>query len=108
MDKYEEMKTFVQIVESGGISHAANQLNIAKSAVSRRLNDLELRLSVRLFNRSTRKFNLTDTGNAYYQQCIRLLNDLAEVESLVTRENKVLKGKLRITVPLSFGLGHLG
>ena len=108
MDKYEEMKTFVQIVESGGISHAANHLDIAKSAVSRRLNDLEARLRVQLFNRSTREFHLTDTGNAYYQQCIRLLNDLAEVESLVTRENKTLKGKLRVAVPLSFGLGHLG
>jgi len=108
MNKYEEMKTFIQIVESGGISHAANQLDIAKSAVSRRLNDLEQRLDIRLFNRSTRKFSLTDTGRAYYKQCLRLLNDLAEVESLVSRENTLLKGKLRVAAPLSFALGHLG
>ena len=108
MDKYEEMRTFVHIVDSGGISHAADQLGIAKSAVSRRLSDLESRLRIQLFNRSTRKFNLTDTGQSYYNECIRLLNDLEEVESLVTRSNLKLSGKLRITAPLSFGLGHLG
>ncbi len=108
MDKYEEMKTFVQIVDSGGISHASNKLDIAKSAVSRRLNDLESRLRIQLFNRSTRKFSLTDTGKSYYEQCLRLLNDLEEVESLVTNENTKLTGKLRIAAPLSFGIGHLG
>jgi len=108
MDKYEEMKTFVQIVDSGGISHAASKLDIAKSAVSRRLNDLESRLHIQLFNRSTRKFSLTDTGKSYYEQCLRLLNDLDEVESLVTNENRKLTGKLRIAAPLSFGVAHLG
>lgn len=108
MDKYEEMKTFVQIVDSGGITQAANKLDIAKSAVSRRLNDLECRLRVTLFNRSTRKFSLTDTGKSYYEQCLRLLNDLEEVESLVTNENSRITGKLRVTAPLSFGLAHLG
>jgi len=108
MDKYKEMKTFVQIVDSGGISHASDKLNIAKSAVSRRLNDLESRLRIQLFNRSTRKFSLTDTGKSYYEQCLRLLNDLEEVESLVTNENTKLTGKLSITAPLSFGIGHLG
>lgn len=108
MDKYEEMKTFVQIVNSGGISHASNKLDIAKSAVSRRLSDLESRLRVQLFNRSTRKFSLTDTGKSYYEQCLRLLNDLEEVESLVTNENTKLTGRLRIAAPQSFGLAHLG
>lgn len=108
MDRYEEMKTFIQIVESGGISHASDKLNIVKSAVSRRLNDLEARLDIQLFNRTTRKFSLTDTGKSYYEHCLRLLNDLDEVESSVSRDNKILKGKLRISVPLSFGLGHLG
>ena len=107
MDRYEEMKTFVHIVDSGGISHAADQLGIAKSAVSRRLSDLESRLSIQLFNRSTRKFSLTDTGQSYYNECIRLLNDLEEVESSITSSNQKLTGKLRITAPLSFGLGHL-
>jgi len=108
MDRYEEMKTFVHIVDSGGISHAADQLGIAKSAVSRRLSDLESRLSIQLFNRSTRKFSLTDTGQSYYDECIRLLNDLEEVEASVISSSQKLTGKLRITAPLSFGLGHLG
>jgi len=108
MDKFEEMKTFVFIVDTGGITHAANKLNIAKSAVSRRLNDLESRLHIQLFNRSTRKLSLTDLGKSYYEQCLRLLNDLNEVESSITSENTKLTGKLRIAAPLSFGVGHLG
>jgi len=108
MDKYEEMRTFVHIVDAGGISHAANRLDIAKSAVSRRLNDLEARLQVQLFNRSTRKLSITDTGRSYYQQCLRLLNDLNEVESSLCEDNAKLTGTLRIAAPLSFGLSHLG
>jgi len=108
MDRYEEMQTFVRIIDAGGISRAADQLDIVKSAVSRRLSDLESRLGVQLINRSTRKFTLTDTGRAYYDQCIRLLNDLEEVESSLSSEYKKVTGKLRISTPLSFGLSHLG
>ena len=50
MDRFEALNTFVVIVQSGGISAAADRLNIAKSAVSRRLHDLERRLGVRLLN----------------------------------------------------------
>jgi len=108
MDRYEEMQTFVRIIDAGGISRAAEQLDLVKSAVSRRLSDLESRLGVQLINRSTRKFTLTDTGRAYYEQCIRLLNDLEEVESSLSSEYKKVTGKLRISAPLSFGLSHLG
>lgn len=108
MDRYEEMQTFIRIIDAGGISRASEQLNLAKSAVSRRLSDLEERLGVQLMNRTTRKFTLTDTGQAYYEQCTRLLNDLDEVESSLTSDDKKVTGKLRISVPLSFGLAHLG
>jgi len=108
MDRYEEMQTFIRVIDAGGISRAAEQLDLVKSAVSRRLSDLESRLGVQLINRSTRKFTLTDTGKAYYEQCHRLLNDLDEVESSLSSENKKVTGKLRLSAPLSFGLGHLG
>ena len=108
MDRYEEMQTFVRIIDAGGISRAADQLDLVKSAVSRRLSDLEKRLGVQLITRSTRKLTLTDTGRAYYDQCLRLLNDLDEVESSLASEYKKVTGKLRISAPLSFGLAHLG
>jgi len=108
MDRYEEMQTFVRIIDAGGISRAADQLDLVKSAVSRRLSDLETRLGVQLITRSTRKLTLTDTGRAYYDQCIRLLNDLEEVETSLSSEYKKVTGRLRISAPLSFGLAHLG
>lgn len=107
MDPFEEMQTFIRVVDAGGISRAADQLDIAKSAVSRRLSDLETRLGVQLITRTTRKLSITDTGKAYYPQCLRLLNDLQEVESSVSSEHQRLSGKLRIAIPLSFGLAHL-
>ena len=54
MGQLEEMNIFIRIVEAGGISRAADQLGLAKSAVSRRLVDLEMSLGVRLLNRTTR------------------------------------------------------
>jgi DNA-binding transcriptional LysR family regulator len=55
MSHWEEMHTFVRVVEAGSISKAAEQIGIAKSGVSRRLADLERRLGVRLINRTTRR-----------------------------------------------------
>ena len=76
MDRFEEMRTFTAVVEAGGITAAAERLGIAKSAVSRRLADLEERLSVELFRRTTRRMNLTDTGQGFYERCLRILRAL--------------------------------
>jgi DNA-binding transcriptional LysR family regulator len=108
VDKFEELRTFVGVVEAGGITGAAERLGIAKSAVSRRLADLEERLSVQLFRRTTRRMNLTDTGKSFYERCLRILADLDEAEVAVSQEHGTLRGRLRVAVPLSFGLEHLG
>ena len=108
MDRLEEMRTFVGVVEAGSITRAAERLGVAKSAVSRRLADLEERLSVQLFRRTTRVLDLTDTGEAFYQRCLRILADVEEAESAVSQAHGTLRGRLRVAVPLSFGLAHLG
>jgi DNA-binding transcriptional LysR family regulator len=108
MNQYEEMQTFIRIVDAGSITKAAEQLNTVKSAVSRRLTDLEKRLGVSLITRTTRTQTLTNSGKSYYQQCLRLIDDLAEVESQIRNQHSALKGKIRIAAPLSFGLSHLG
>lgn len=107
MDRFEEMQTFVRVVDSGSLSAAADRLDIAKSAVSRRLAELESRLGVQLLNRTTRRINLTDSGRQYYQQCIRLLAELEEAEQLVSSDHASLSGTIRIAAPLSFGILHL-
>lgn len=107
MNKFEEMQTFVGVVETGSLSAAADRMNIAKSAVSRRLAGLETRLGVQLLNRTTRRLSLTDSGRAYYQRCLRILADLEEAEQAVTAAHGELRGTVRLAAPLSFGILHL-
>ncbi|PTB82934.1 LysR family transcriptional regulator [Methylophaga nitratireducenticrescens] len=107
MNQIEDMQTFKRIVEAGSISLAAEQLDTVKSAVSRRLKDLEKRLNVTLLQRTTRRQTLTEAGHRYYQHCLRLLDDIAEAEAQISDIEAELSGKLRISAPVSFGLMHL-
>ena len=108
MDRFEDLQTFVRVVETGNISRAAERMHIAKSAVSRRIADLEHRLGVQLFRRTTRQFNLTVSGQSFYERAVRILDDLDEAEQAVSQQHGTLSGILRVAVPLSFGLLHLG
>ncbi len=107
MGQLEEMQNFIRVVEAGSISHAAEQLGVAKSGVSRRLVELEARLGVRLLNRTTRRSSLTEAGQAYYQRAVKLMADVEELDATTADTGALLKGTLRLAVPLSFGLGHL-
>lgn len=107
MGQLEDMSVFVRIVEAGGIGKAADQLDMAKSGISRRLVALENRLGVRLINRTTRKTSLTAVGREYYEAAVRLIGDVSELDSLTADAGTSLEGVLRLAVPLSFGLCHL-
>ena len=80
MDRFENMDTFIRVVEAGSISGAADRMGVAKSAVSRRLKELETHLGVELFHRTTRQMTLTDTGRSFYHQAVRILDDVLEKE----------------------------
>jgi DNA-binding transcriptional LysR family regulator len=108
MNRFENMDTFIRVVEAGGISAAADRLGVAKSAVSRRLKELEKHLGVELFHRTTRQMNLTDTGRAFYHQAVRILDDVLEAEIATSQAHGTLKGSLKIALPSSFGLMHMG
>lgn len=107
MNQFEDMQTFVRIVESGSITKAAEQMDIVKSVVSRRLSELEKRLGVTLLTRTTRSQTLTHSGSSYYEQCLRIIDDLAEIESSIKDEHCALAGRIKIAAPFSFGLKHL-
>jgi len=108
MNRLLEMEIFVRVVDAGSISGAADRLNLAKSAVSRRLAELERRLGVRLLNRTTRRLSLTAAGGAFYDRCAGILADVADAEQTVADADAELSGQLRLAAPLSFGIGHLG
>ncbi len=108
MDRFDALQTFIRVVDAGSFSLAAERMNTAKSAVSRRVADLEAHLGVRLLNRTTRSLSLTESGRTLYQRALRLVADLEEVEATLSTQATALKGSLRIAAPLSFGLLHLG
>lgn len=108
MDRFENMENFIRVVEAGSISGAADRQGVAKSAVSRRLKELEGHLGVELFHRTTRQMNLTETGRSFYQQAQRILQDVHEAELATSQAHGVLNGRLKVALPLSFGLMHLG
>lgn len=107
MNRLAEIEAFVQVARAGSVSGAATRMNIAKSAISRRLSDLEARLGVQLVNRTTRRINLTDAGNVFLRRAVTLLDDLEEAEAEAGAGQTDLAGKLKIAAPLSFGLKHL-
>ena len=107
MDKFEDLQAFVAVVEAGSFTAAADRLDTAKSAVSRRVSGLEERLGVQLLQRTTRTLNLTETGRSFYERGARILADLDEAESAVQQQHGDLRGTLRIALPLSFGVRHM-
>lgn len=107
MNEFTQIKTFVTLVESHSISKAAENMDVAISAVSRRLKELESSLGVQLIQRTTRKMHLTEAGEKFYLRCIRVLDDLEEAKQEVSNTAKELSGTLKIATPLSFGVAHL-
>ena len=107
MDRFEDIQAFVAVVDSGSFTAAADRLEVAKSAVSRRVSSLEERLGVQLLRRTTRVLNLTDTGRSFYERSKRILADLEEAEAGVQHQHGELSGVLRFAMPLSFGVRHM-
>jgi DNA-binding transcriptional LysR family regulator len=107
MDRLAEMEAFVSVVDHGGFTEAARRLGLSKSAVSKSVAALEGRLTVRLLNRTTRRVSATELGLAYYDRARTLLRDAADADSMVTAMQATPQGALRISVPVSFGVGGL-
>lgn len=108
MNRLLEMEIFATVADAGSISGAAERLDMVKSAVSKRLADLEIRLGVSLMTRTTRRLSLTDAGAEFYKCCTAILAEVAAAEAGVTEADAELSGPIRIAAPLSFGLLHLG
>lgn len=105
------LKAFVGVVDSGGISAAATRMNVAKSVLSARLTRLESELRVKLLHRSPRGITLTDAGGRFYAHArdvlARLQQAVDEVSDTDTDTGNV-NASLRITAPMTFGTAYLG
>jgi len=107
MNRFDDLEAFVAVVETGSFTQAAERLGLAKSAISRRVSALESRLGVELLRRTTRRLDLTDTGHGFYERSARLLADLDEAESAAAQSHGELRGKLKVALPVSFGVRHV-
>lgn len=94
---------FVHSVETGSFTAAAIRMGVSKSATGKSVARLEARLGVRLLNRTTRSLSLTSEGQAYYQSCLKVLEELNAAEALLASRRRVVSGTLRINLPISFG-----
>ena len=106
-DKFEDLRTFIAVVQANSFAAAARRLGVVKSAVSRRMQELENRLGAQLLNRSTRTLSLTEAGRNFYDKATVLLADLEEAESIASGGAVEPVGTLRISGPSSFGNMHL-
>lgn len=89
MDKLTSMKVFVYIVEQGSFRSAANHFNLSATMISKHVHHLESSVNSQLIHRTTRKQSLTDSGQLYYRECKRILEDISNAENLIqTLENQ--------------------
>lgn len=103
MSRLTEMEAFATVVEEGGFTDAARKMGISKSAVSKHISALEMRLGARLLSRTTRRVNPTEIGLAYYDRASRILNDAGEADALVAALHATPSGALQICAPWDFG-----
>src|ERR1700761_3527064 len=96
MDRFTSLTAFVQVVENGSFSTAANRLNMSKTMISNHVQALEDRLGVRLLNRTTRRLSLTEIGKAYYERSTQILADLEQADDVATALQSTPRGTLRL------------
>jgi DNA-binding transcriptional LysR family regulator len=103
----DETKAFVAVVQHGGFGRGARELGLPKSTVSRKIANLEERLGVTLLKRTTRVFQLTEAGRAYFETAHRILEELATAEQRVKLSQKAITGLIRFTAPTDLGASVL-
>jgi LysR family transcriptional regulator for bpeEF and oprC len=93
------MEVFVQVVDAGGFTRAAENMQLPKATVSTLIQSLEAALSVKLLHRTTRHVSVTADGAAYYERCLRILSDVREAEESLSRTRLSPSGRLRVDAP---------
>jgi DNA-binding transcriptional LysR family regulator len=107
MDRLDSMRMFLRVAELGSFSAVAKQMDVARSVVTRQIAALEAHLGAKLISRSTRRLSLTSAGAAYLEKCRVIINLVEEAETGLADDRQALRGQIRISAPLSFGLKNL-
>ncbi|MBE0622563.1 MAG: LysR family transcriptional regulator [Burkholderiales bacterium] len=107
MDRLDSMRLFMRVAELGNFSAVAKQMDVARSVVTRQVAALEQHLGIKLMARSTRRLALTAAGVAYLDQCRAILNLVEIAESDAGEDRQIPRGRIRISVPLVYGMKRL-
>jgi DNA-binding transcriptional LysR family regulator len=103
MDRITAMNAFVRVVEAGNFTKAADTLNVPNATVTRLIQGLEQELKVRLLHRTTRSVTVTAEGATYYERVVRLLADLADIESSAKQSLAKPSGRVRVETAAAIG-----
>lgn len=98
MDRLEAMQIFVQVVEKGTFTAAAEHLQLHKPVATRAIQGLEQELGVRLLNRTTRKLSVTDEGEDFYQRAVQLLAGMEDTFASYSGSKRAPKGRLKVNL----------
>ncbi len=99
MNKLQAMEVFVRVVETGGMTRAADSLHMPKATATTMIQQLEATLGVKLLNRTTRSVSVTTDGAAYYPRCVAILAEIRETEESLAQRHASPQGRLRVEVP---------
>ena len=108
MDRLQSMRVFAKVVEQGSFARAAQAMDMSNAVVTRHVADLEEHLGTRLLNRTTRKLSLTETGNAYLERVLQILQEIEDAEAIASAHSTKPTGTLRIYSHVGFGQMQLG
>lgn len=103
MDKFSAMQAYLRVVEAGTFTKAADSMGVPKPTVTRLIQMLESHLQTKLLNRTTRRVTVTADGAAYYERALRILSEMDELETSMSRAKTNPRGRLRIDVAASVG-----
>ncbi|HED33859.1 MAG TPA: LysR family transcriptional regulator [Gammaproteobacteria bacterium] len=101
------MSIFFHVVDAGGFSAAARRINMAKSAVSRHISELEKQLGVKLLNRTTRQLSMTESGEIYFQACSSVVAQATEVSNKIRGLTGEVSGTIKISCPTALATDYL-
>lgn len=107
MSRFHAMQVFVKVAETSGFAEAARQLNMSPPAVTRAVASLEDQIGARLFTRTTRTVKLTEAGTRYFDDCRRILADVAEAEAAAGGSYATPTGVLTVTASALFGQDYI-
>jgi DNA-binding transcriptional LysR family regulator len=102
-----DLEIFAKVVTAGSMSAAGRELDLSPAVVSKRISHLETRLGTRLFHRTTRQLQLTETGRGFYERVVQILATVQEAEAFVSSGHERAGGALKITAPTGFSRLHI-